>query len=380
MKKGNTKKEKISNMPVQYLGLDVHRDTISIAVASAEHSPAQAVGVIANDSKDIRKFFRRRMKQAELRVVYEAGGCGYVIQRLLSDMGIDCMVVAPSLIPRHSGMRVKTDKRDAQALATLHRSGMLTAVWVPDQWQEGLRDLTRARGRAKRREKQQKQELVAFCLRNGQKWPGKSRWTKDHWAWLRKLRFDSPSQTLVLEEYLDAITASAQRVARLDRLIRDQSRESRGAHMIASLMALRGISHNHAASLVAELGDIRRFSRAEQLMGYVGLVPSEHSSGQRSHRGRITKTGNRQVRSLLIQAAQSYNVQARRTAVIAGRQKDLSQEVCDLSWEAQTRLTGRYRRLLAEGKHANKVKTAVARELCGFIWAIAQVSMTEIQV
>jgi transposase len=282
--------------------------------------------------------------------------------------------VAPSLIPKKAGDRVKTDRRDALSLARLHRAGELTAVWVPDGAQEALRDLTRAREDMKHLQLQSKQRLLAFLLRHGKRFSGRCNWTQAHYRWLAELKFEQPAQYIVMQEYIDTVIALSKRLKAFDEHVQSAAGQSVFWPVIEALMALRGINLLAATTIVAEIGDLTRFASAPQLMAYLGLVPSEHSSGSKQARGGITKTGNGHVRRLLIEAAWTYRHPARKTRVIQRRAERTTQIVQEIAWKAQTRLCSRYRTLEARGKMKVQASTAVARELAGFIWAIGQAS------
>jgi transposase len=294
------------------------------------------------------------------------------VYRQLRELKHDCMVVAPSLIPRKAGDRVKTDRRDSLSLARLYRAQELTPVWVPDGAQEALRDLTRAREDMKHVQRQVKQRLLAFLLRQGKRYEGKSNWTQAHDRWMEKVKFGQPVQQIVFQEYVDTVKAMTKRVQALDKQIESASRESVFWPVIEALMALRGVSLLTATTVVAEIGDLSRFASAPQLMAYLGVVPSEHSSGGRRSRGGITKTGNGHVRRVLVEAAWTYRHPARKSAVLQRRARCTSEAVQTIAWKAQTRLCQRYRRLEGKGKLKVQVCTAIARELAGFIWAIGQ--------
>jgi len=293
------------------------------------------------------------------------------LYRHLTSCGHACTVVAPSLIPRKPGQRIKTDRRDALTLARLLRAGELTSVWVPDAEQEALRDLTRAREDMKAIELKARQRLGAFLLRHGQVFRGKSRWTQAHWRWLETVKFDSPVQQVVLVEYIEAVKRAQRQVATLETQMREALTDWSLRPVAEALMAMRGIRLVAAMTILAELGDLTRFDTPSELMAYLGVVPSEHSSGQTRRQGRITRTGNGHVRRILTEAAWNYRFPARKTRVIERRAEQTSPQVQAIAWQAQKRLCGRYRHLTQVGKHKNQVVTAVARELSGFIWAIA---------
>ncbi len=357
----------------KYVGLDVHKDTIAVAVADAAGGEARFFGTIANTPEALTRLRRQLApSRAPVSFCYEAGPCGYGIHRQLQEAGQDCRVVAPSLIPKKAGDRVKTDRRDALALARLHRAGELTAVWVPDGEQEALRDLTRARDDMKHSQRQARQRLLAFLLRHGRRYTGKCRWTQAHDRWLEGVAFDQPVQQVVFQEYVDGVKAASERVRSLETQLAHAARASVFWPVIEALMALRGVSLLTASIVVAEIGDLHRFASARQLMAYLGLVPSEHSSGAKQSRGGITKTGNGHVRRVLVEAAWSYRHPARKTKVVQRRAERTPSVVQDIAWAAQKRLCGRYRHLTGRGKLPVQACTAVARELAGFIWAIGQ--------
>lgn len=358
-----------------YIGLDVHKETISVAVAQCGRGQPDDFGTIANTPNTVGKLIERLSAEyggEQLLFVYEAGPCGYGLYRQILASGHACEVVAPSLIPRKAGQRVKTDRRDAYNLARLSRSGELVAVWVPGPEQEAIRDLTRAREDMKAIELKARQRLGAFLLRHGRVYDrGKSRWTQAHFRWLEQVKFDSPIQQIVLQEYIDAVKEAQRRVAGLEDQMRQALVDWSLRPVAQALMALRGVRLITAMTILAELGDISRFDSPRQLMAYLGLVPSEHSSGSRRRQGAITKTGNGHVRRVLVEAAWNYRFPARKTRTIEQRAEQTSDAVQAIAWAGQKRLCGRYRRLVEAGKLNKQVTTAVARELAGFIWAIA---------
>ncbi|MEJ1958499.1 MAG: IS110 family transposase [Nitrosomonadales bacterium] len=357
----------------KYVGLDVHKETIAVSVAEGQGGEVRYVGEIANTEEELGKLVKQLRKgNANLSFCYEAGPCGYGIHRQLTDLGWDCQVVAPSLIPKKAGDRIKTDRRDSLMLARLHRAGELTAVWVPDGAQEALRDLTRAREDMKHLQIQVRQRLLGFLLRHGRRYDGKTKWTLTHYRWMETVKFEHAVQQIVFQEYIDMVKAMNQHIEALDKQIESAAGESVFWPVIEGLMALRGVSLLTATTIVAELGDLRRFASAPQLMAYLGLVPSEHSSGSTKSRGGITKTGNGHVRRLLVEAGWTYRHPARKTATLQRRAEKASDAVQEIAWKAQTRLCGRYRKLEARGKLRVQTCTAIARELTGFIWAIGQ--------
>ncbi|MEA3098633.1 MAG: transposase [Caballeronia mineralivorans] len=357
----------------KFVAMDVHKATIAVSAADANGGEVRYVGEIANTPEAIEKLVRQLRKgDAHLSFCYEAGPCGYGIHRQLSDLGWDCQVVAPSLIPRKAGERVKTDRRDSLMLARLHRAGELTAVCVPDDAQEGLRDLTRAREDMKHLQRQAKQRLRAFLLRYGKCYSGKSNWTQAHYRWLEEQQFGQSAQQIVFQEYVDTVKALSKRVDGLDTQLESAASESVFWPVIEGLMALRGVNLLTAMTVVAEIGDLKHFAGAPQLMAYLGLVPSEHSSGATKSHGAITETGNAHVRRVLVEASWTYRHPARKTAHLQSRAERTSEAVQDIAWKAQKRLCARYRLMEGKGKLKVQACTAVARELTGFIWAIGQ--------
>jgi transposase len=366
-----------------YIGLDVHKETIVVAVARAGRGAPESRSEIANKPKTVAKLVERLNQEFEGEVLlfcYEAGPCGYGLYRQLLGLGHDCQVVAPSLIPKKPGDRIKTDRRDARKLAQALRSGDLTAVWVPDEEQEAMRDLTRARSDMKSQERKARQQLNAFLLRHGQPWPSnRTRWTKTHYNWLESINFAHDWQQVVLQEYIDAVKAASQRVADITAQMERVLPQWSMAPVVDSLVALRGIDKLAAMVLLAELGDISRFDSPKQLMAFLGLVPSEHSSGGRRRQGAITKAGNSHARRMLVESAWSYRFQARQTMHLKRKAKNASDEAKAIAWKAQKRLCGRYRTLLQAGKNTKQTTVAIARELAGFIWDIACHEMPKVQ-
>jgi transposase len=354
-----------------FVGLDVHKDTIAVAVAEAGRAPARLVGSIAHDVGKLLKVLARYGAPRQLQVVYEAGPTGYGLQRELARRGYDCQVIAPSLIPKRAGDRVKTDRRDGLRLAELCRAGELRAVWIPDPADEAIRDLARAREDAVHARTQARHQLKGFLLRHDVRYAGRSSWSKTYYRWLGTLNFGPSGAQTAFTEYWQAVSAADERVVRLTDALAHSSEGWRFESVVMALQALRGIDQVSAIGLVAEIGDIGRFAQPRQLMGYLGLVPAEYSSGDRVVRGSITKTGNAHARRLLTEAAWNYRFLARIGYRAQRRQENLPQAIRDLAWKAQLRLTGRFARLRARGVQINKVCVAVARELAGFVWAIA---------
>ena len=362
------------NNRVKFIGLDVHKKKISVAIADQDGSiPVRYYGTIVNELSSLDRLVSKLADSADqLHFVYEAGPCGYVIYRHLRAKGIDCTVVAPSMIPKKSGDRIKNDRRDALNLARLHRAGELTAVYVPNEEDEALRDLVRAREDARIVCRKAKQRLNSFLLRHGYDFPGKTRWSKAFFGWLADIGMSHPAQHVSLQEYIDTVKEALQRVERLTDQIRQLVPEWRLAPVVQTLQACRGVSLITATTFVAELGDIGRFQTPRVLMAYLGLTPSEHSSGDRCRRGAITKAGNSHVRRVLVEAAWTYRYPPRQTRHLLRKQQGLPESVRRIAWQAQLRLCTRYYRLSARGKRVQTVVTAIARELVGFLWAIWQ--------
>ena len=358
----------------QYVGLDVHKDTISLAVAPG--GPGLDVHDLGRMPHDVPRLLRRLLKVApaeRLHVAYEAGPTGYGLQRSLDAAGMHCIVVAPSKTPRRPGDKVKTDRRDARMLARYLRSGELVAVTPPDRELEALRDVLRAREDAVRALRSARQQLSSFLLRHGRRWQGRSSWTTLHLEWIRGQRFDSEAQRQVLEDYAQEVHRLTTRVKEWDKSV-EHFAEACGAWapLYHALQAMKGIGTIVAATLVAEIGDLKRFPSASKLMSYLGLTPSERSSGPRVSRGAITKAGNPHVRWKLIQAAWQYRHRPAMTTVLKRRNQGVPQPIQDIAWKAQKRLHRRFRQMLARHKRVQLTVVAVARELCGFIWAIGQ--------
>jgi transposase len=358
---------------ITYVGLDVHKDAIIVAVAEdGLRGEVRDYGRIANTPAALERLVRKLGQLGvELRFCYEAGPCGYGIQRQLSAGGHDCVVVAPSLIPKRAGDWVKTDRRDAAGLARLHRAGELTAVWVPDAGHEAMRDLVRARLDAVRALRRARQQLSGFLLRQGCHY-GRPAWTKLHRRWLAGLKFQQAVHHIVLEDYIATVEAAQARRDRLTAQIEAMLPDWTLAPVVAALQTMRGMALVNAATLIAELGDLARFANPRQLMAYLGLVPCEHSSGASVRRGGLTKAGNSAARRLLIEAAWCYRFPARLSRELLLRQEAQPKPIREIAWKAQLRLCARYRKLARSGKPANVVTAAIARELAGFVWAIAR--------
>jgi transposase len=357
---------------VRWIGLDVHADTIAVAVAEPD-GEVRALGIIPNRPESIRKLVKKLGPVGVLRACYEAGPTGYVVYRQLTALGVHCEVVAPTLVPTKAGDRVKTDRRDAAKLARSFRAGDLTAVWVPDAAHEALRDLVRAREAAKKDQLRARHRLGKFLLRHGRRPAIPMRaWTQGHLTWIRQVQFEHPAQEATRLDYLHEVEHAADRIERLERAIDDavQTAPARMRAVIEALQALRGVAVISAVTIVAEVGDLSRFARAPQLMGYSGMGPREDSSGARTRRGGITKTGNAHLRRIVVEAAWAYRHRPAVGGALRKRQAPVSEEVKAIGWKAQLRLHARYRKLLGRGKCQQQVVTAVGRELLGFIWAI----------
>ncbi len=357
---------------VRFVGLDVHAETIAVAVAEVG-GEVRSLGTIPNRPESVRRLIGKLGKPEGLRVCYEAGPTGYVLYWQLTELGAHCEVVAPTLVPVKVGDRVKTDRRDAEKLARCDRAGDLTAVWVPDAAHEALRDLVRARLAAKRDQLRARHRLSKFLLRQGRRAPeGTPTWTGKYLAWIKQQRFEQGAQEATLLDYLHEVEHAAARIVRLERAIdvAVQSMPEKLREVIAGLQSLRGIAKTSAVTRVAELGQISRFAQARQLMGYAGMVSREHSSGQSVRRGSTSKAGNAHLRRIVTEAAWSYRHRPNVGATLAARQSGSSEAVKTIAWRAQHRLHARYRALLGKGKDKQKVVTALGRELLGFIWAI----------
>jgi transposase len=357
-----------------FIGLDVHKATISVAVAQGERGgEVRCWGTIPNRPDHVGRLCEKLAGDGRrLHFCYEAGPCGYGLHRQMTELGHDCVVVAPSLIPVKTGDRVKTDRRDAVMLAKLHRAGELTAVWVPDAAHEAMRDLVRARATAVRVAGKARQHLQGFLLRHGRIYPGKKGWTKAYRRWLTTVRFAHPAQQIVLQDYIHAVTDAEARIERLTGQIAELMPGWSLAPVVEAVQAMRGVAFIVAVTVVAEVGDFHRFDNPRKLMAYLGLTPSEHSSGASVRRGGITKAGSGLARRVLIEGAWSYRMQARVSRKLLDRIEALPQAVRDIAWKGQLRMCQRYRHLMAAGKPKVVATTAIAREMAGFIWAIAR--------
>jgi transposase len=357
-----------------YIGLDVHKDSIVIAIAEAgRNGEIRIFGTITNDLQALEKALIRIRKAhpgAILEIAYEAGPCGFGIARRLKQLKVSCLVAAPSLIPKQPGAPFKTDKRDARGLARLLRAGELTAVYVPEPTDEAIRDLCRARTDAVDDHRRCRHRLKGFLLRHGFRYQGKANWSQPHMRYLRELVLPHPAMKTILEEYLQGIDAAHARVQRIEDSMLTLLETWRLKPAVEALMAFRGFQLVAAMITVSELGDIHRFAHPRQLMTYLGLVPTESTSGPHQRLGNISRCGNGHQRWLLTECAEHYAIPPKISKELSRRQEGQSQAVRALSWKAQNRLHLRFTRLLARRLQRNKAKIAVARELCGFVWAV----------
>jgi len=355
----------------RFVGLDVHAKTTSIAVADEGRGDPTFLRQVPSDLNRILKTLDQLGPRETLHCAYEAGPTGYGLQRALAHAGIRCEVIAPSKMPKKSGDRVKTDRKDAMRLAHCLRSGDLVSVHVPDEACEAMRDLLRARDDAKRAQLRARHQLSKFLLRHGRRWP-KSNWTRPHHEWIEQQRFEHAAQNRVIEEYLHTVNEASARIQSYDSLLAELVPQTEFAALVEALQAFRGIQLLTAASVAFELCDLRRFSSPKKLMGYLGLTASEDTSGERVRRGAITKAGNKALRRLLIEASWAYRHAPREAYRLKKRAEGVAPGVRAIAWKAQVRLNKRYRYLLARGKTKQKVLVAIARELAGFLWAVGQ--------
>ncbi len=353
-----------------YVGLDVHKDSISIAVAEHGRDPAKFLGHIPNDLTRLLRKLEKLGPAERVQVCYEAGPTGYGLHRRLVELGHDCQVIAPSKTPRKAADRIKTDRRDAERLAHYLRSGDLTSIRVPSEQEEAMRNLLRAREDAKKAEMRAKRQLNSFLLRSSRIWSGRSKWTKLHFEWIGAQAFDHEADILTLSDYLNEARRVTERVAELTKSIESLSSELESRDLVQALQAFRGIKVLLATWITVEIGDFRRSPTAKHFMSFLGLTPSESSSGATVSRGAITKAGNVRLRSLLMQAAWAYRHKPRVEGTLKRRAQAASQEVRDTAWRAQKRLHNKYYRLTNAGKPKNKALVGVARELAGFIWSV----------
>ena len=360
-----------------YVAFDTSKETIAVAIGEGgQRGEVRFFGTIANRVEAVRKLVDKLARRhPQLAFCYEAGPTGYGLYRQIRALGHECHVVAPSMVPVRPGGHIKTDRRDATTLAALFRAGELTPIWVPDDAHEAMRDLVRARHAAMEGVRRARQQLLSFLLRHGRIYPTKQHWTRGHRRWLAEQRFEHAAQQIVFEELIQAIEQARSRRDRLEQqmiaLVPSWSLQS----VVAALQALRGLAMVGAITIVAEVGDFRRFANPRQLMAWLGLVPREHSSGASTVRGAITKAGNSRARRLLVEGAWTYRLPARIAPALLARSKALPDNVKAIAWKAQVRLCARYRRLQRAGKSSNVITVAIARELAAFAWAIATATM-----
>jgi transposase len=364
----------MSQSSTLFIGMDVHKDTIAVAYVAQDHgAEVTSIGTIGTRQCDIDQLIRKMQSKAKhLIFVYEAGPCGYWLYRYLRKKDYDCWVVAPSLIPKKAGDRVKTDRRDALQLARLARSGDLTVVYVPQVQDEAIRDLTRAREDAISDLKDAKFRLKAFLLRHDIRYTGRANWGPAHLRWLSEVVCPTPTQQIVFQEYVRAVQEHTERLQRLVQELHEHVQAWRLYPVVEALQALRGVPFTVAVTLRAAMGDLTRFDTPRELMHFLGLTPSEYSSGAQRRQGSITKAGNSHARRVLVEGAWAYRYPAKVSRHLQLRLETQPKIIQDISWKAQVRLCNRYRRLVARGKHATIVTVAIARELAGFMWAMAR--------
>ncbi len=360
-----------------HIGLDVHKNSIVVATAKSDGSDPQSYGKWGGSNQaaergllKVRKKFK--VEKSEISIVYEAGPSGFVLARRLLQLGYHCIIVGPSEVPSKAGDRVKTDKRDARKLARLHRAGELTAINIPEARDEAVRNLCRSRTDASQALSRAKQQLGMFLLRNGFRFEGKTNWSQSHMNYLRRTRMPHVAQQLVLEEYIMEVDSGNERVARIAQQMKDILPTWERHPYVEALMAFKGFQEVAAMTTISELGELSRFPHPRQLMGFLGMVPEENSSGERRRQGGITKTGNGHARWMLIECASHYSHAPRISSQLSARQAGVSREVKEIAWRTQNRLNFKFKKLSARRLHRNKVVVSVARELCGFIWELHQ--------
>lgn len=357
-----------------FVAFDVAKLKHAVAVAeSGRDGEVRFLGEVENRPVTIERVIRKLAKRYDrLHVCFEAGPTGYGLYRQVVDLGHECMVVAPALIPKRSGERIKTNRRDAVTLARLHRSGELTGIWVPDSVHEAIRDLVRAREAGADDLRRKRQQLLSFLLRHGCIYEAGGHWTLAHRRWLAGQAFEHPAEQIVFQEMIDAIEDAGQRVRRLDEQLAKIVPSWSMRPLVEAYQAMRGASFLVAVTFAAEVGDVRRFDTAPQLMAFLGLVPGERSTGDTVRRSGLTLAGNRRARRALVEAAWTYRYPARVSETLRARLEGLPKSVRDIAWKAQVRLCARYRRLSAAGKKPPVVAAAIAREMAAFLWAIGR--------
>ena len=362
--------------PKLYIGLDVHKEQTSVAIADpGPQGEIRSHGNIATSTPCIEKLLRRLAKAhkiglSDLHVCYEAGGCGMWIARQLAKLKVPCTVVAPSLIPSKSGDQVKTDKKDAIKLARLLRAGELVAVYIPDEIDEAIRDLCRARVDAKDDLRRAKTRLLAMLRRLGYQYEGKTHWTQAHWRYLRSLRLPHDAHAFIMEELLQQIARIEDQVTRIETRMELLLDGWKNKSIVTAIMALRGFKTVAAMMVVSEIGNFTRFTHPKQLMSYIGLTPGEYSSGGKQKQSGITKCGNSHLRWILVELAIHYRQAVRISPALSMRQEGQAEWIKEISWKAQNRLNARFVKLQQRLMHHNKIKVAIARELVGVIWEI----------
>lgn len=366
----------MSKDTIIFIGLDTHKDfTEVVTINDHRCSQHHCLGRIGSTRQAFTKLARRLQSQhphSTLHFVYEAGPCGFWIYRLLTSLGHVCYVVAPSLIPKKPGERIKTDKRDAIKLARLMRANELTPIYVPEAEDEAVRDLSRAREAACHDLKRAKHQLKSFLLRNFINYGGSANWGPKHRRWLAEIILPHPAQQIVLQEMIHTLNERTQRLNRLDNELAQSVTDWRFYPVVRGIQAMRGVSLTIACGLICELGDLTRFDHPSKLMAYIGLVPSEYTSSDKRRLGGITKTGNTRARRLLVEGAHSYRYPPKVSVEMEKRQAGLTHPIKDIAWQAQLRLCRRYQRLMSRGKHRNVVVVATAREMVGYLWEIIQ--------
>ena len=357
-----------------FIGFDTAKKKHAVAIADVgREGEIRYLGEIDSSPLTIERMIRKLAGRYEkLHFCYEAGPTGYGLYRQVRGLGHHCTIVAPSLIPKKSGERVKTNRRDAVTLARLFRAGELTSVWVPDTVHEAVRDLVRARETASQDLRRKRQQLLSFLLRHGRIFSGRQHWSRAHLRWLAQQKFDHPAQQIVFQDAVDAIDDAAARLRRLDAQVAAIVPSWSMAPVVEAYQAMRGVSFAVAVTFVADIGDLRRFDNPRQLMAFLGLVPSERSTGERVRRAGLTLAGNKRARRVLIEGAWSYRYPARVSQTLQARLEGLPKAVREIAWKAQIRLCARYRRLNAAGKKLPVVIAAIAREMAAFLWAIAR--------
>lgn len=360
-----------------HIGIDAHKETNSVALAFEGIQAPEFYAKVSADLDRFLKAIRKIQKQygaskEDIALCYEAGPTGFVLARRLIKLGYDCIVVAPSLIPVRSGDKLKTDNRDARKLAGLLRAGELTAVHIPAIEDEVMRDVCRGRTDAVNESTRGKKQLLSFLLRNGYRYTGKSHWTEAHMRYLRELVLPHSAQKVILEEYLQRTDCAEKQVARIDDQMKQLLQTWSRRPLVEALMGMRGFKQTAAMVIISEIGDFTRFKHPKQLMAYLGLVPSESSSGGKRSQGSITKCGNSHARWMLVESAGSYRIPPKISKDLSARQEGLSREIRAISWHAQNRLNKRWYKLSLRGLHFNKIRTAIARELSSYIWDLAQ--------